>query len=181
MISVPKEYGGIGGAAPDTVAAQFIYNLKYPHVNNYNYAGFNNVTILRYADVLMMRAEALNELNGPNAESIALVNQIRTRSSLPAITLASYPTKEGLRDKIFDERNKEFFMEGRRRDDLIRWGKSATNGSNALAKFKEKVVPTLRSAATYSDAIDYTVFPYPQNEIQSNTSLDASINAGRVK
>jgi hypothetical protein len=181
VISVPKEYGGIGGAAPDTVAAQFIYNLKYPHVNNYNYAGFNNVTILRYADVLMMRAEALNELNGPNAESIALVNQIRTRSNLPVITLASYPTKESLRDKIFDERNKEFFMEGRRRDDLIRWGKSATNGSNALAKFKEKVVPTLRSAATYSDAVDYTVYPYPQNEIQSNTSLDASINTGRVK
>ncbi|TDE14671.1 RagB/SusD family nutrient uptake outer membrane protein [Dyadobacter psychrotolerans] len=181
VISVPKQYGGLGGAAPDTVAATYIYNLKYPHVNNYNYAGFNNVTILRYADVLMMRAEALNELNGPNQESITLVNQIRTRSKLSELTLGSFTTKAALRDKIFEERGREFFMEGRRRDDLIRWGKSASNGATPLLKFKEKVLPTLRSAATYSDNVDYTVYPYPQNEIQSNTSMDASVNAGRVK
>ena len=72
-------------------------------------------------------------------------------------------------------------MEGRRRDDLIRWGKSASNGTNPLLKFKEKVVPTLKNPATYSDAVNYALYPYPQTEIQSNTSLDASANAGRVK
>lgn len=181
VVSVPKQYGGIGGTAPDTVAAQYVYNLKYPHVNNYNYAGFNNVTIIRYADVLLMRAEALNEVSGPNQESITLLNQVRTRSGLSALTLASFTSKASLRDAIFEERNKEFFMEGRKRDDLFRWGRSASNGANPLLKFKEKVVPRLLPTSVYSDAVDYTKYPYPQNEIQSNTSLDASINVGRVR
>ncbi|MFD1629174.1 RagB/SusD family nutrient uptake outer membrane protein [Pseudopedobacter beijingensis] len=181
VVSVPKEYGGIGGSAPDTVMAKYIYNLKYPHVNNYNYAGFNNVTILRYADILMMRAEALNELDGPNQESIDLINKIRNRSGLDDIHLDDFNSKSTLRDQIFDERNKEFFMEGRRRDDLIRWGRSASNGSNPLLKFKEKVKPVLADPSTYSDNVDYTVYPYPQNELQSNMSLDASINKGRIK
>lgn len=180
IVDVPKEYGGLGGSAPDTILAKYVYNLKYPAVNNYNYAGFNNVTILRYADVLMMRAEALNELNGPNAESINLINQVRNRSSLGSLYVASY-TKETLRNAIFDERNKEFFMEGRRREDLIRWGKSASNGATPLLKFKQKVVPLLRDQTTYSDAVNYQFYPYPQNEIQSNTSLTPAINAGRVK
>ena len=182
VMAVPQQYGGVGQEADrDTILATFVYNLKYPHVGNYNYSGFNNVTILRYADVLMMRAEALNELNGPNQESLDLINQVRNRSNLPSYTLSDFATKEALRDAIFDERNKEFFMEGRRRDDLIRWGKEASNGANPLLKFKEKVVPTLKNPDTYSDAVDYQFYPYPQNEIQSNTSLDPSVNAGRVK
>lgn len=180
VMSVPVEYGGIGGAAPDTVLATYIYNLKYPAANNYNYAGFNNVTILRYADVLLLRAEALNELNGPTSEATDLVSQVRTRSGLTAVNPGDY-TKSSLRDLIFDERNKEFFMEGRRREDLLRWGKSATSGADVLSKFKEKVVPLLRNAATYDASINYTVYPYPQNEIQSNTSLSATINQGRYK
>ncbi len=181
MVNVPIEFGGIGGSGPGVVLAKYVYNLKYPHVNNYNYAGFNNVTILRYADILMMRAEALNELNGPNQESITLINQVRNRSEMPSLLLANFTSKVALRDQIFDERAKEFFMEGRRRDDLIRWGTSASNGANPLVKFKEKVVPTLRNADTYSDNVNYALYPYPQNEIESNTSFNPSINAGRVK
>lgn len=180
VMSVPKEYGGVGGTAPDTVLATYIYNLKYPAANNYNYAGFNNVTILRYADVLLTRAEALNELNGPGTEAADLVSQVRTRSGLPAVNAGDY-TKNTFRDLIFDERNKEFFMEGRRREDLIRWGKSASGGTDVLLKFREKVVPLLRNAATYDPAINYALYPYPQNEIQSNTSLSTSINQGRYK
>lgn len=181
VISVPKEYGGIGGSAPDTVLATYVYNLKYPHVNNYNYAGFNNVTILRYADVLLMRAEALNEINGPTQESINLLNQVRTRSSLGEYALADFGSKEALRDSIFQERHLEFFMEGRRRDDLIRWGKSASNGATPLLKFKEKVQARLKDPNTYSDNVDYTVYPYPLNELESNTSLDFDLNNGRVR
>ncbi|MBE9585907.1 RagB/SusD family nutrient uptake outer membrane protein [Mucilaginibacter sp. JRF] len=182
IMAIPKQYGGEAESADaDTLLATFVYNLKYPHTGNYNYSGFNNVTILRYADVLMMRAEALNEVNGPNQESIDLINQVRNRSGLASYSVGNFASKTELRDAIFEERNKEFFMEGRRRDDLIRWGRAASNGSNPLVKFKEKVVPTLKNASTYSDAVNYALYPYPQNEIQSNTSLDPSVNAGRVR
>lgn len=180
IMSVPKQYGGQGGTGKDTVLATFVYNLKYPASNNYNYAGFNNVTILRYADVLLLRAEALNELNGPNQMSVDLINQIRNRANLASISLSSF-TKQTLRAEIFDERNKEFFMEGRRREDLYRWGKSETNGSDVLSKFKEKVVPLLRNQNTYAAGINYLYYPYPQIEIQSNTSLSTSINQGRYQ
>lgn len=182
VVAVPKEYGGIGEEADrDTTLAIFVYNLKYPHTGNYNYSGYNNVPIIRYADVLLMRAEALNELNGINQESLDLINQIRSRSGLQNYSLTDFSSKDALRDAIFEERNKEFFMEGRRRDDLIRWGLAASGGSNPLLKFKEKVVPALKNPSTYSDAVNYALFPYPQKEIQSNTSLDPSINDGRVK
>ena len=181
VISVPKAYGGVGGTAPDTVLAAYVYNLKYPHVNNHNYAGFNNVVILRYADVLLMRAEALNEMQGPVQESVDLLNQVRTRSGLEAYTIADFASKEALRDAIFEERNLEFFMEGRRKEDLIRWGKSASNGATPLLKFKEKVKARLNDPSTYSDNVDYSVYPYPLNELESNTSLNFDLNTGRVR
>src|SRR5690606_32845713 len=132
-------------------------------------------------DILLMRAEALNELNGPNDESISLINDVRERSNVPGIELSDFSSKETLRDFIFEERGLEFFMEGRRRDDLIRWGRSATNGADPLLKFKEKVKPLLRDQTTYSDAVNYALYPYPIQEIQANTSLDISINQGRVR
>jgi len=181
IVTVPEEYGGIGGSAPDTLSASYIYNLKYPHVNNYNYGGFNNVPILRYADILLMRAEALNELSGPNQESINLISQVRTRSGLNEVQVSDFSSRADLRDFIFEERNKEFFMEGRRRDDLIRWGTSATDGANPLVKFREKVVPMLADPNTYSEGVDYRYFPYPLAEIDSNLNLDSSINEGRVR
>ncbi len=150
-------------------------------MNNYNYAGYNNVSIIRYSDILLMRAEALNELNGPNDESVSLINEVRERSNASAILLSDFPSKESLRDFIFEERGLELFMEGRRRDDLIRWGRSTTNGADPLLKFKEKVRPMLRDQNTYSDAVNYALFPYPIQEIQANTSLDVSINQGRVR
>ncbi|SEM27973.1 Starch-binding associating with outer membrane [bacterium A37T11] len=180
--AVSKEYGGEATeAGKDTIIAKYVYNLKYPQAGNYDYAGFNNVPIIRYSDVLMMRAEALNELNGINQESVDLLNQVINRSGLPSYSLADFANTDALRDAIFEERNKEFFMEGRKRDDLIRWGKSASHGTDPLIKFKEKVVPTLTNASSWSDNVNYMYYPYPQSEIQSNTSLGADINKGRVK
>ena len=72
-------------------------------------------------------------------------------------------------------------MEGRRREDLFRWGNSETNGSDPLSEFKANVVPLLRNQATYSSSVNYLYYPYPQVEIQSNTSLTTDINKGRYQ
>jgi hypothetical protein len=98
--------------------------LKYwPDPNAVNGGMGNDFPVIRYADILLSRAEALNELNGPNAESISLINQIRERAGLDDILLSNFTSKDALRDHIIDERGWEFYCEGQRREDLIRTGK----------------------------------------------------------
>ncbi len=82
----------------------------------------NDVILYRYADVLLARAEAMNEVSGPNAEAIDLINQIRTRAGVSEISVGDF-TKDTLRDFILDERGRELWCEGSRRQDLIRHGK----------------------------------------------------------
>ncbi|MGQ8337457.1 RagB/SusD family nutrient uptake outer membrane protein [Sunxiuqinia sp. A32] len=82
----------------------------------------NDIPVIRFADILLSRAEALNELDGPNQESIDLINKIRTRAGLTGVNLADF-TQETLRDHILKERGWEFYLEGKRREDLIRHGK----------------------------------------------------------
>lgn len=82
----------------------------------------NDIPVIRFADILLSRAEALNELNGPNQESVDLINQIRIRAGLTDINMADF-SQETLRDHILKERGWEFYLEGKRREDLIRHGK----------------------------------------------------------
>jgi len=82
----------------------------------------NDIPDIRYADILLARAEALNELNGPNQESVDLINQVRQRAGVPDIVLTDFGSTEALRSHILDERGWEFWWEGKRREDLIRHG-----------------------------------------------------------
>ena len=115
----------------------------------------NDVPLLRYADILLTRAEALNEVSGPLAECFTLINQVRTRAGLPNLTLLETPTKETFRDAIFQERGWEFISEGKRREDLIRQG---TFISSATAR---GISPGVATA-------DKVLFPIPLSEIQAN-------------
>ena len=74
---------------------------------------------LRYADVLLIYAEAENEL-GNEAEAVNYLNKVRQRSN--ATLMSSSPGKNALRSAIIEERAKEFACEADRRWDLIRWG-----------------------------------------------------------
>ncbi len=74
----------------------------------------NDLPIFRYADILMMKAEALTRQGASGAK--ALFNQIRTYAGAP--TIAAEPT---LQD-IYEERGREFFDENWRRNDMIRFG-----------------------------------------------------------
>lgn len=116
----------------------------------------NNFPLLRYTDILLSRAEALNEMNGPNQESIDLINEVRSAAGLPPLDLADYPTKSKLRDHILKERGWEFHSEGLRRQDLIRMGKF-------IEYAKDRGLP----------AKDYQVlFPIPQSEMDKNENLE---------
>jgi starch-binding outer membrane protein, SusD/RagB family len=115
----------------------------------------NNYPLMRYADVVLMYAEAYNKLNAPvdGNPAYTAVNSIRTRAGLPAL---SGLTQDQLNDAILKERRLELCFEGHRWFDLVRTG---------------TFVSTLQGkgyAATEKDML----LPVPQFEIDLNTNLN---------
>lgn len=92
-----------------------------------NYAGQGrsdgdyNFPVMRLADVYLMYAEATNAVKGPTAEAIALVNKIRRRGNLPALTAAKTASADAFFAAIEQERIIELLGEGHRGFDLRRW------------------------------------------------------------
>ena len=100
--------------------------------------------INRYAEVILAKAEALNELNGPTDEAKSYLHMIRDRA-FDNYNTSSHKTlidqivdKDAFRDHILVERGWEFCWEGMRRPDLIRHGKLI---SNALERGKVMAEP----------------------------------------
>ena len=115
-----EEYGQINEMT-------YVFTRKYEYHNTYKYTyrTNNNMSVLRLADMILCKAEILNELNGPTQDAIDLINRIRSRAfgdDNHGLSLADYPTKEALRNALCDERAKELGMECVRRVDLIRMG-----------------------------------------------------------
>lgn len=128
-------------------------SFKYWDNNTVGNNSGNDVPILRYADILLTRAEALNELNGPTAEAFTLTNLVRTRAGIPNLTQTDTPTKDAFRTAIFRERGWEFVSEGKRREDLVRQG---TFIALAQARGITNAKP------------ERVLFPIPQAEIDAN-------------
>ncbi len=89
----------------------------------------NDYAVFRYADVLLMKAEALFRL-GQAGEALTLVNQIRARAGVADLTTLDGVLSWDLDDdnavvpggELFNEIGREMFAENHRRQDLIRWG-----------------------------------------------------------
>ena len=138
------------------VALDNVRSFKYwPDPDAVGEANGNDIVYIRYADILLCKAEALNEKQGPNQESITLINMIRKRAKTDEISLNDYNSKEALRDFILAERGREFFSEGLRREDLIRHGKFI---SDAVARGK--------NAKPF-----HVLYPIPQRQREANSSL----------
>lgn len=99
-----------------------------------------NFPIIRYADILLSLAEAINEQSGPTAESYELINQIRRRAfgkpiTTPDVTVDLVGLNQTtFRAAIQEERKKEFVQEGQRWFDLVRWGTLVTEVKKVTAK-----------------------------------------------
>ena len=114
-----------------------------------------NFPILRYADVLLMYAEALNEVQGPVADAYNSINQVRTRANTG--TLVTGLSQSDFRDSLYAERRREFVQEAQRWFDLTRTGRLV----QAVSKVGTK---TNISTKNY-------LFPIPQSEINLNPAL----------
>jgi hypothetical protein len=119
--------GGYGRTLPTGLATKYFNKKTYANpaeqaaVGDPNGAAYINQRVYRYADVLLMAAEAANELGGAANQTLATnyVNQIRERAGLSDVT---FTTQAAMRDIIKKERRAEFGMEGKRFFDLVRWG-----------------------------------------------------------
>lgn len=155
-ILIIKSYVNLSGVTVNLMAtADNARSLKYWDNGTIGNNSGNDVPVLRYADILLSRAEALNELTGPTQQALDLINLIRVRSSVPALLLADFASKESLRDHILKERGWEFISEAHRREDLIRHGKFI---SFAIAR-------------GISAKEHHVVFPIPQVEIDANKAI----------
>lgn len=127
---------------------------------------------VRYAEVLLNHAEALNEL-GRGEEALVSLNKVRVRAGMPKITVAD---KEALREIIREERKIELAFEGHRYWDLRRW-KLATEVLNGVKMHGTKITKDGDSFIYETVECDdkdrvfkesYYKLPVPQNEIDNN-------------
>jgi len=133
----------------------------------------NDYSVFRYADVLLMKAEALWRLsNSPtDAAALALVNQIRTRAGLTGLTsldgklsfdLAGAVVPGG---ELFNERGREMFAEHSRRQDLIRFGQWTQVNKWVLPHHNTTDVVNAKSDPYLS------LYPIPKPKMAANPNL----------
>lgn len=142
------------------------------------WASSMNRIVFRYADVLLMRAEAFAQL-GKTAEAIALVNQVRDRAvgMMANSVVSSYPNKYGVhyavgkyngsysREEAMKiikmERRLELAMESERFFDLVRWGDAATVLNRFYSSESEKM-NFLSGAQFTANKNEYLPVPFEQ-------------------
>lgn len=155
--------------------------IPIPYVNKYHHAHTiagrtdDNWPVYRYADVLLMLAEAINEASGPTATALGYLNQVRTRAGLPALALTD---KAAFKTAVLKERRVELAFENHRWFDLKR-----TMTPAELAAFmnahgaREKAKPTVDRGGVAFNALDYiyteteVLLPIPAPQILINANL----------
>lgn len=173
-------------SAENSLKSRFARNLTpakwdtEKYVQDANYLvdqNFSNINwyVLRYADVLLLYAEALNEVNqGPNAVAYECVNMVRRRgfgyplNQTSDADLATGMGYEEFRQAIRDERGYELAFEGQRRQDLIRWGiyyETVMQTAQAMEDYVEGG-SSVYIAAQFTQKGKHELLPIPQRDIQ---------------
>ena len=160
-----EQYSALGYAYQYNTSSECLaFTTKYDDVTNDAIEYPDSYwPFLRYADVLLIYAEAENEL-GNSAEAMKYLNQVRARSNaklmdvvLPAINMRSL---------IIEERAKEFACEGDRRWDLIRWG-IYLQAMNAIGGRDDANINKARSERNL-------LYPIPADEINVNQAINSN-------
>ena len=148
----------IGTKVGSTAVTPFIYKYRDAKwIANSNNSRVNWI-VLRYADVLLMQSEAMNNLNAADPGKFAGIDKVQQRAKIPAANQFSFtnvPTADNFVDSLLKERQRELCVEGHRRWDLIRLGRyqqiEAVNGMT-LQDFR-------------------LLLPLPQTELDANKNL----------
>lgn len=170
-----------------------MYTNKYKDVTNYS----DGSPLIRYAEVVLNMAEAyarLNPTDPPDANALALLNQVRDRAladpSTQAYTAANFATNIELLGAILKERRIEFIMEGRRWPDIHRLQFCPYYPINGIPAKLANSAPSASAftlGTPYSGPYGVTAIPYsdyrflwpiPRVETDANPTLAAQQNPG---
>lgn len=149
----------------------YIKKYQHPHAR-YGETGVN-WPVYRYAEVLLLLAEAANE-QGKSTDAAGFLNQVRTRAGLPATTAT---TQTNLRDAIWRERRIELAFENKRWHDLVRSGLAVKTMSEYGARIKANPQKYYYPAGSGPAATAFNVtdrdllYPIPIGEIIINPDL----------
>ncbi len=153
--------GGVVGAISPAAAPAYWRKYQKAYNQGSDGAGLSDINhrVIRYADVLLMAAEAENEL-GNSSSAIGLMNQVRDRVGMAnygaTAMNATYPvtSKAQIFTAIVHERRVELSGEQSRFPDLLRWGMSNTIAGFIVGK--------------------HELFPIPQKEFDTNSNLTSA-------
>lgn len=156
------------------------YELNVPPVRQQNYTSCN-FPIIRYADVLLMAAEADLKVNGsPSTQAVDYYNQVRRRAygySSVTTPVAGLDVSSFTFQDIVDERSRELCFEGLRRQDLLRWGIMAQEMQKVITDNANNSPATYLTAASLSavnfvaNPAKYSLFPIPATELVYDYNL----------
>lgn len=137
----------------------------YKWKNASGWASPDRQYLLRYGDIVLLKAEALNE-SGQLEMAATEVNRIRTRVSLPELTSAQKASKEVLRTTILNERRLELAQEAQRWDDLVRHNLAVSTMNNLVEIDLRTGTPV-----NYNMTEAKILLPIPQQELDRNPAL----------
>lgn len=139
--------------------------FAYKWRNAGGWASADNDYVLRLADIILMKAEALNEL-GQTGESAMQVNIIRERAGLDLLSEDEVSSTQSLRNAILKERRLELAQEAQRWSDLVRYD-VAVETMNSVDDVDLRNGQSVNYNMSESDIL----LPIPQNEINRNPEL----------
>lgn len=154
------------------------YEMPAPKNKNFNGTNF---PILRYADVLLMLAEAENQVNGPTQIAYDAIDKVRRRAyglpvDMPSSVADLTPglSKEDFQHAIEDERARELCFECLRRPDLIRWGIFTQTMQDAALQMHQDLDGNSSwkyaslGVTNAASSARYLLFPIPSSEVSVN-------------
>lgn len=181
--------GGVGGAGVgDNLPTQDLYDafgdgdLRKPvtvgmlpdgrlHTNKFNAIPVNtndednNFIVLRYSDVFLMMAEAMNEVGYvADGEAFGYLNAVRSRAGLPSLSSNDLSDQSAFRETVYLERRLEFAFENQRWFDLLRTGKAI----EVMSNYEEIRAPLIIENK-------HTLFPIPQAQIDIINNPDGFV------
>lgn len=155
ILSVGEEYEGTVFAGIESPYGNKKWITSLGREATYPWYSPVNQTLMRYAEVLLLYAEALNE-TGASTEAVNHINMVRSRPSVDMPALATGLTQTQVMTAVRHERRVELCLEGKSGFDLRRW-----EGSNIESYFHDK---------GYTDFIypKHVFLPIPQTEIDKS-------------